>query len=90
MSRYGLDNLPYGVFSRPGEAPRVGVRLDDAVVDLSDVDQVFRQPSLAPLMALGRPQWTFWRAEIRRHLDRRIPLADVRMHLPFEVADYTD
>ena len=32
---FGLSNLPYGVFSRGGEPPRVGVRLGDTVVDLS-------------------------------------------------------
>ena len=90
MSLFGIENLPYGVFSLPGGARRVGVRLDDTVVDLSDVDDVFRQPSLNALMAQGRPQWTYWRSEITRHLGRRIPLRDVRLHLPFEVADYTD
>ncbi len=90
MSAYGIGNLPFGVFSVGGGAPRVGVRLDDAVVDLSEVDDVFRQPSLNAFLALGRAQWTAWRERIRQHLDRRIPLADVRLHLPFEVADYTD
>jgi fumarylacetoacetase len=90
VSLYGIENLPYGVFSRPGGERRIGVRLDDTVVDLSDVDEVFRHPSLNALLAQGRPQWTRWRSVIRRHLDRRIPLTDVELHLPFEVADYTD
>ncbi len=34
-SLFGLDNLPYGVFSTPGTAPRVGVRVGDSVVDLA-------------------------------------------------------
>ena len=28
-SPFGPDNLPYGVFSTPGTAPRVGVRIGD-------------------------------------------------------------
>jgi fumarylacetoacetase len=90
MTGFGPENLPYGVFSLADGVRRIGVRLDDTVVDLSDVDDVFRQPSLNPLMAQGPPQWRHWRSVVRRHLDRRIPLADVELHLPFEVADYTD
>ena len=31
---FGLDHLPYGVFSvRGGDQPRVGVRLGDSVID---------------------------------------------------------
>ena len=90
MTGYGTDNLPYGVFSLADGVRRIGVRVDDTVADLSEVDDVFRQPSLNALMAQGPPQWTQWRSVVRRHLDRRIPLADVDLHLPFEVADYTD
>ena len=90
MSGYGLGNLPYGVFSRSDGVRRVGVRVGEYVADLSALDDVFRQPSLNALMAQGRPQWTHWRSVIPRHLDRRIPLAEVRLHMPFEVADYTD
>ena len=34
---FGLDHLPYGVFSTQGSAPRVGVRYDDIVVDVATV-----------------------------------------------------
>ena len=30
---FGLANLPYGVFSTEGRAPRVGVRIGDWVLD---------------------------------------------------------
>ncbi len=61
-SLFDIDNLPYGVFSRPGEEPRVGVRIGDLVVDLSpvaaaemlDAHHVFQEPSLNRLMAEGR------------------------------------
>lgn len=61
-SLFDVDNLPYGVFSRPGEEPRVGVRIGELVLDLSpvaatemlDVHHVFLQRSLNALMAEGR------------------------------------
>ncbi|HEX5860629.1 MAG TPA: fumarylacetoacetase [Nocardioides sp.] len=60
-SLFDVDNLPYGVFSRPGEDPRVGVRIGEEVLDLApvaasemlDVHQVFQEGSLNPLMAEG-------------------------------------
>ena len=92
MSDYGIDNLPYGVFSEPGGARRLGVRLDDGVVDLSPLGGLLAQPSLTPLLAAGRTQWTAARAAVTEFAGSapRIPLTDVTLHLPFEVADYTD
>ncbi|HEX6514678.1 MAG TPA: fumarylacetoacetase [Nocardioidaceae bacterium] len=65
-SLYDLDNLPYGVFSRGDEAPRVGVRIGDFVVDLApvaasdmlEVAHVFEATDLNPLMAMGRAGWS--------------------------------
>ncbi|NRQ36464.1 fumarylacetoacetase [Nonomuraea sp. NN258] len=97
---WGIDNLPYGVFSRQGEAPRVGVRFGDKVFDLAAAlhDEVFAAPSLNPFMARGRQAWHDTRALIQNKLDsdrgvaesHLIPLEQVRLHLPFEVADYVD
>ncbi|MEU4511338.1 fumarylacetoacetase [Nonomuraea wenchangensis] len=97
---WGIDNLPYGVFSLPGQEPRVGVRYGDKVLDLTAAlhDEVFAAPSLNPFMARGRAAWRDTRALIQekltsdlsvveRHL---IPLAQVELHMPFEVADYVD
>ena len=61
-SLFDVDNLPYAVFSRPGEEPRVGVRIGDHVLDLApvaaaemlDLHHVFQQRSLNALMAEGR------------------------------------
>ena len=61
-SLFDVDNLPYGVFSRAGEEPRVGVRIGDLVLDVApvaaaemlDVHHVFQGRSLNPLMAEGR------------------------------------
>ncbi|MFG1948863.1 fumarylacetoacetase [Nonomuraea sp. NPDC048826] len=97
---WGLDNLPYGVFSRRGEAPRVGVRYGDRVLDLAAAlhDEVFAAPSLNPFMARGRSAWHDTRRLIRNKLSgdlavtepHLIPLERVRLHMPFEVADYVD
>ncbi|MEU6794918.1 fumarylacetoacetase [Nonomuraea wenchangensis] len=97
---WGIDNLPYGVFSLPGQEPRVGVRYGDKVLDLTAAlhDEVFAAPSLNPFMARGRAAWRDTRALIQekltsdlsvveRHL---IPLAQVELHMPVEVADYVD
>lgn len=97
---WGIDNLPYGVFSRAGEAPRVGVRYEDRVLDLAAAlhDEVFATGSLNPFMARGRTAWHDTRVLIQNKLtsDRSvvephlIPLEQVTLHLPFEVADYVD
>ncbi|MEU6724619.1 fumarylacetoacetase [Nonomuraea wenchangensis] len=97
---WGIDNLPYGVFSLPGQEPRVGVRYGDKVLDLTAAlhDEVFAAPSLNPFMARGRAAWRDTRALIQekltsdlsvveRHL---ISLAQVELHMPVEVADYVD
>lgn len=107
-SPYDVDNLPYGVFSRPGEEPRVGVRIGDLVLDLApvaaaemlDVHHVFQEGSLNALMAEGRQvrasvrQWVtgLLTDETERDLvePNLVPLADVTLHLPVEVADYVD
>ncbi|HSG78486.1 MAG TPA: fumarylacetoacetase [Acidimicrobiia bacterium] len=103
---FGLDNLPYGVFSTPDAAPRVGVRVGDTVLDLSGLTVEGLLPpecgaaTLNPLMGAGRSRWAEVRASVAGLIsdesDRDIvepwllPLQDVRLHLPFAVADYVD
>ncbi|MFE3451198.1 fumarylacetoacetase [Nonomuraea sp. NPDC059194] len=97
---WGLDNLPYGVFSQSGRPPRVGVRYGDAVLDLAAAlhDEVFATGSLNAFMARGHRAWRDTRALIVNKLstDRSVaeahlvPLDQVTLHLPFEVADYVD
>lgn len=97
-SLFGLDNLPYGVFSTDGSQPRVGVRLADRVVDLAVLlgDEAFASASLNVFMAQGRSRWDDVRADLVARLAGDLPdeavhaLADVRLHLPIEVADYVD
>ncbi len=110
---FGIAHLPYGVFSTPGTARRVGVRIGEHVLDASavaalggdpgdrpDLAAVWATGSLNAFLALGRPAWRTardWltdilsddvhRAGVSSHL---VPVADVTMHLPVEVADYVD
>ncbi len=93
MSLYGLDNLPYGVFSARDGLRRLGVRLGEGVVDLSGLGGVLAQSVLNPLLAAGPEQWAAVRSAVREFVASAppvIPLPAVQLHLPFEVADYTD
>lgn len=114
-SDFPIQNLPYGVFSANGLAPRVGVAIGDYVLDLWELEQdsrldvgplgVFSQPSLNAFMALGPKVWSATRARIsellrsdhpelrdNRELRARalVPMADVKLHMPFAVSGYTD
>lgn len=59
-SEFGVQNLPYGVFSRGSQAARVGVRIGEFVLDLAPAlaDEVFAAPSLNGFLARGRAEWT--------------------------------
>jgi fumarylacetoacetase len=98
-SPFGLDNLPYGVFSDGGGPARVGVRVGDSVIDLAAVlgDEVFAATSLNPFMATGPASWARARARITELVagdavpDGAVrPLGEVELTLPIEVADYVD
>ncbi|WP_148615396.1 fumarylacetoacetate hydrolase family protein [Nocardioides rubriscoriae] len=95
MTGFGTDHLPYGVFSVDGGPRRVGVRLDDGVLDLAALTDrpELAAPSLNPLMALGPQVWRETREHVAYLVDAgspTVPVADVVLHLPFEVADYVD
>jgi fumarylacetoacetase len=92
---YGIDNLPYGVFSVAGSDPRVGVRFGDAVLDLQAATgrPEFARPSLNAFLDTGRQSWAATRRQVVDLLagsPALLPLDEVTMHLPFEVADYVD
>lgn len=101
---FGVDNLPYGVFSGADGLRRIGVRFGSSVLDLSRAEAAdlilaggaLRQPTLNVLMSLGRPQWTAIRQRINELITSGragallVPLDEVSLHLPFEVADYAD
>ena len=99
---FGLDNLPLGIFSVDGRRPRTGVRIGDQVIDLwawtSDEDH--RTGSLNAFLARGPQRWAELRRDMRTYLTDEtyragtepflVPVDDVTMHLPVEVADYVD
>jgi fumarylacetoacetase len=80
----------FGVFCRPGEEPRVGFRSGDSVLDLSRFGEEFQAPSLNALMGAGPVAWERALARVQSEQADAIPLADVELRLPFEVADYVD
>jgi fumarylacetoacetase len=99
---FGLDNLPYGVFSTPGTAPRTGVAIGDSVLDLAAAtgDDVHATGSLNAFMARGPRAWSDLRAQLTEWLTDEahrgrvephlVPQWGVTLHLPVEVADYVD
>jgi fumarylacetoacetase len=69
------------------------VRYEEGVLDLTALGSVFRAPSLNPFMAQGRAAWQETRArarELTAEGAKLVPLDEVELHLPFEVADYVD
>ena len=83
---------------------RIGDFVLDAAAAADSVgvewDIVWAQPSLNHFLSLGRPAWAAARAWLTEMLSdpvhrgtiepHLIPLAEVTMHLPIEVADYVD
>jgi len=96
MSGFGLDHLPYGVFSLAGDRRRVGVRFGDAVIDLASATgrPELDRPSLNAVMSLGPEAWRELRAEVTELAEGSdtpaYSIDEVDLHLPFEVADYVD
>ena len=105
MTGFGPEHLPYGVFRRAGEAPRVGARLGDGVLDLAalaadgplDEDPaLFAQPSLNAFMAAGRETWARVREALRALTagpdaePATVALDEVELLLPIAVRDYVD
>ena len=97
---FPIENLPYGVFSTDGTAPRVGVAFGDGILDLSAIDSLdvpdgtFAALSLNPFIALGRQSWAVVRAQVTEIASRGdaafVPQSEATMHLPIEVGDYVD
>ncbi|MEO3826860.1 fumarylacetoacetase [Actinomadura sp. B10D3] len=62
---FGVENLPYGVFARRGELPRVGVAIGEHVLDLAALSaaglvedrRYFASGSLNAFMVAGRAAW---------------------------------
>jgi fumarylacetoacetase len=80
-SPFPIQNLPYGLFSRPGQPPHLGVAIGLQVLDLNVLAAegllqggalgnggCFLGDSLNPFMALGRKAWQEARTQISRLL----------------------
>lgn len=102
---FPLNNLPYGVFSVGGNAPRCGVAIGDMILDLDKCEAAglieaggtFAEAQLNGFMALGRAKWDEVRATLTELLREGgdtslplVPMADAQMHLPIRVTEFTD
>ena len=88
----------------PRVGARIGDQVLDlapvAATEMLEVAHVFEAPSLNPLLALGRPAWTSVRTwltgllcdDAERDLvePHLVPVDEVTLLMPFEVADYVD
>jgi fumarylacetoacetase len=71
---FPIENLPCGVFSTAGAAPRCGVAIGDFVLDVASLElagalvlpggPLLSEPRWNPLMAAGPPAWTALRARL--------------------------
>ncbi|WP_127504012.1 fumarylacetoacetase [Actinoplanes solisilvae] len=99
---FGLTNLPYGVFSVSGGDRRTGVAVGTRVLDIAAAtgDELHATGSLNAFLAQGPAAWARLRQQVTEWLTDPahqariepllIPVADVTLHLPIEVADYVD
>jgi fumarylacetoacetase len=88
----------------PRVGVRIGDQVVDlapvAAGDMLEISHVFEAPSLNPLLALDRPAWSSVRTwltglltdETERDLvePHLVPVSEVSLRMPFEVADYVD
>ncbi len=73
-SDFSIYNLPYGIFSKAGEAPRAGVAIGEYVLDLAVLEAKgllgankdnFNQPTLNKFIETGKANWSATRASIQ-------------------------
>jgi len=93
-SHFPVQNLPYGAFARPGQAPRVGVAIGDHVLDLAGLAEAgllpgpgwFAAPTLNAFMAAGPPAWDAARARLTELLTDPRHRGQVEPHLERQAA----
>lgn len=90
---FPIQNLPFCMFRRKHAAPRVGVAIGDAILDVPDYQ------SLTHLMADGRAAAAELRLRLSRVLradnqypprDLLYPISECTLLVPAEIGDYTD
>ena len=100
---FPIQNLPFGTFSPPDEAPRPGMAIGDSIIELealkaagiiqaapADLGQVLATPALRKSL---RQQMSRLLSEIRYRQATEPYIhasADCTMHLPVSIGDYTD
>jgi fumarylacetoacetase len=101
---FPVQNLPLGMFSTEGGAPRCGVAIGDAILDLRAAhaaglvsNGAAAAETLSPLMSEGRRASAALRAEVAALLSEGgnstaplVPMAAARMHLPAAVRNFSD
>jgi len=99
-----LDHLPYGVFRQSGGETRCAARWGDQLIDLHAAESrgaisaggALLAPTLQTFLAAGLQVWSGVREQLLdlatsdRAAEFGVPLAEVELVLPFEVADYVD
>ena len=74
---FDRTTLPYGVFSIGGGERRIGVAVDDGVLDLAEhLDSRFATDSLNAFLAEGPQSWAEVRRQVQGLVDRPL-LQDV-------------
>ncbi|NDC37090.1 MAG: fumarylacetoacetase, partial [Proteobacteria bacterium] len=77
---FPIQNIPFGVFSTPGNPPHVGTAIGDQVLDLTILQQHgllpgdwFQSASLNKFLSTGRQTWRDTRRNIQELLDSEMP-----------------
>ncbi|MCX8133383.1 MAG: fumarylacetoacetase [Roseococcus sp.] len=94
---FPIQNLPLGVFSPPGGAPRAGVAIGEMVLDLAAAGLALPVP-LNAFLAEGAAARRVLRARVSAllaqgatpHPEWLHPQREVTLHLPVRIGDYTD
>jgi fumarylacetoacetase len=113
-SHFPIQNLPFGIFSTAETPARIGVAIGDMILDLAELDtlgflkdldispEVFRQPFLNDLIALGKAKTNALRNTLKALLEQKstpsaeisakilVPKKNATLHLPVRIGDYTD
>ncbi|WP_426960068.1 fumarylacetoacetase [Muricoccus radiodurans] len=96
---FPIQNLPLGIFSSGGRAPRGGVAIGDQILDLraaieaghlrGEAAEAATGPTLNPLMAMGRPASAALRADLSALLQDGSPAANGGERLLVPIASAT-
>ncbi len=96
-TEFPLNNLPYGVFSIAGDAPRCGVAIGDQILDVAALERkgqlsigyspILQEACWNPLMELGAKNWRAFRTELISYLREGAPDQDKTIPHLYPMAD---